>query len=64
MGYALTMNENAPTHSIGEAARILGVSVDTLRRWDESGKLPARRVGIREDRRYTQADLDNFRNAA
>lgn len=60
------MNEDEPTHSIGEAARILRVSVDTLRRWDEDGTLPARRIkaGTREDRRYTQADLDNFRNAA
>ena len=24
---------------IGEAASILGVSIDTLRRWDQSGKL-------------------------
>ena len=27
------------TLSLGEAARALGVSVDTLRRWDRSGKL-------------------------
>ena len=25
--------------SIGEAASILGISIDTLRRWDKSGKL-------------------------
>ena len=26
-------------HSLGDAARALGVSVDTLRRWDRAGKL-------------------------
>ena len=27
--------------SIGEASEILGVSIDTLRRWDKSGRFPA-----------------------
>jgi molybdopterin-binding protein len=30
-------------HTIGEAARLLGVSVDTLRRWDRQGRLRTRR---------------------
>ncbi|MGH2787718.1 MAG: TOBE domain-containing protein [Actinomycetota bacterium] len=29
---------------MGEAARILGVSVDTLRRWADAGRLPTRRT--------------------
>lgn len=29
--------------SLGEAARAIGVSADTLRRWDEAGKLRTRR---------------------
>lgn len=29
--------------NIGEAAKYLEVSIDTLRRWDKNGKLPARR---------------------
>ncbi len=29
--------------SMGEAAKALGVSVDTLRRWDKSGKLKTKR---------------------
>jgi molybdopterin-binding protein len=47
--------------SLGEAAQAIGVSVDTLRRWDRSGKLRTRRdahnrrvVSPREVRRLTQ----------
>ncbi len=31
--------------TMGEAAKALGVSVDTLRRWDKSGKLKTKRDG-------------------
>ena len=53
------MNENEPHYSITEAAQILGVSVDTLRRWDKDGTLTVNRikVGRREDRRYTESDI-------
>lgn len=45
--------------SIGEAAELLGLSIDTLRRWDESGKLKASRTqgGQRTYRRY---DIEIF----
>lgn len=43
--------------SIREAARILNVHTETLRRWDNSGKLKARRVGPRQDRKYDPADI-------
>ena len=33
----------AADHSLGDAARLLGVSVDTLRRWDRDGKLKTTR---------------------
>jgi excisionase family DNA binding protein len=43
--------------SIREAARILNVHTETLRRWDNSGKLKAQRVGPRKDRKYSPADI-------
>ena len=42
---------------IGEAARRVGVSVDTLRRWDREGRLVARRLPSGQ-RVYSTADLD------
>jgi excisionase family DNA binding protein len=46
--------------SIGKAAQNLGVSIDTLRRWDASGRLKAMRVGPSSNRYYLQSDLDQF----
>lgn len=45
---------------INEAAAYLGVSKDTLRRWDAAGKLTARRHPISGFRLYLQADLDRL----
>lgn len=58
---------NAPALRIGQAAEILGVSVDTLRRWTEAGELRTTRseggqrlVGASEVRRL----LESRRKAA
>ncbi len=45
---------------IGEAAIRLGVSIDTLRRWDESGKLRATRKSPGGSRYYSEKDIDLF----
>lgn len=45
---------------IGKAAEFLGVSVDTLRRWDASGKLKAQRSKGKH-RYYLLEDLKRFR---
>ena len=54
------MLRQMPDLSLGEAARAIGVSVDTLRRWDRAGKLVTvrdarnhRRVPRREVERLT-----------
>lgn len=46
--------------TIGEAALYLGVSLNTLRRWDESGKLVAVRKGGGTHRYYREKDLEIF----
>lgn len=45
---------------IKEAAEMLGVNPQTLRRWDESGKLKAIKISKRGDRRYRLEDLEKF----
>ena len=46
--------------TIRQAAEILNVHVETLRRWDKSGKLKAIRVNDRGDRRYKPEDLERL----
>jgi transcriptional repressor of dcmA and dcmR len=43
-----------------EAAELLRVSEASIRRWSDSGLLPARRVGGRRERRFDRADLERF----
>ncbi len=46
--------------SIREAAKRLGVSLNTMRKWDEIGALPASRFGDRTHRFYSVADIESF----
>ena len=46
--------------TIREAAEFLGVSIDTLRRWDKSGKLNATRKEGGAHRYYPKEDLETF----
>jgi excisionase family DNA binding protein len=43
-----------------EAAQFLRVSEASIRRWSDSGLLPAQRVGRRRERRFVQGDLRRF----
>lgn len=45
---------------IREAAEILGVNPETLRRWDREGKLKAIIISTRGDRRYRKEDIKKF----
>lgn len=46
--------------TIRQTAEILNVHVETLRRWDKSGRLKAIRVNERGDRRYDPKDLEEI----
>jgi excisionase family DNA binding protein len=49
------------TLSVGDAADYLGVSIQTLRRWDRSGKLKSTRHPASHYRYYRLSDLEPFR---
>lgn len=52
-------NKNIPKLlTIRQAAEILNVHVETLRRWDKSGKLKAVKINSRGDRRYDPKDIE------
>lgn len=46
--------------SIGKVAQLLGVSIDTLRRWDLAGRLQSTRSAPRGHRYYLQSDIDQY----
>jgi len=48
---------------IGEAAKILNVSVKTLQRWDKQGLLVAKRTPTNH-RFYTMEQLDGIKNGS
>ncbi len=56
-------NEQA-TLRVAEAAAVLGVSPQTLRRWDRSGKLPAQRHPLNNYRVYAREDIEQLATAS
>jgi molybdopterin-binding protein len=52
----------AKTVSVGEAAKMLGVSTDTVRRWDRAGRLQTTR-DERNRRRVPVAEVERLRDA-
>lgn len=54
--------ENNKLLSIGETAKLLGVSIQTLRRWDSKGNLKPFRAGASGKRFYKQQDIKVFIN--
>ncbi len=52
-----TKDELPKLLTIKQAAEVLNVHVETLRRWDKSGKLRAIRINRHGDRRYKPEDI-------
>ena len=48
---------------IGEASRLLGVSVDTLRRWESEGRIAASRT-LGGQRRFLRAEVDRAKSGS
>ncbi|MFO1540354.1 MAG: diguanylate cyclase domain-containing protein [Chloroflexota bacterium] len=57
------MNLEADTLSVGEAARLLGVHVNTVRTWTDQGRLACVRANARGDRRYRRDEIAAFLDA-
>jgi len=47
---------------LSEAAELLNVHPNTLRKWDKKGILKAVRFGERGDRRYRKEDIEKMLN--
>lgn len=45
---------------LSEAAELLNVHPNTLRKWDKKGILVAVRFGVRKDRRYRKEDIEKL----
>jgi len=43
-----------------EAAQLIGVHVNTVRRWNKKGALKGYRIGTRGDRRFRREEIDSF----
>lgn len=48
--------------SIGQTAKLLNISIDTLRRWDKNGKFTSIRIEPLGNRYYRKSDIDLFMN--
>lgn len=57
------MNSKKEFITIKEAAEILGVSRDTLRRWDKAGKLKTKRHPMNNFRIYDPVEVEALRKA-
>ncbi len=51
---------SSPMLTASDVARLLGLHVNTVRRWTDKGILNGYRIGSRGDRRYRQGDILSF----
>ena len=48
--------------TVGDVASLLGVHINTVRRWSNEGVLKSFRVGPRGDRKFRREDVEAFLN--
>lgn len=53
-------NELSFLLTVSEAAEIINVHPNTLRRWSDAGVVPSYRINTRGDRRFRREDLIRF----
>lgn len=58
--YRFELSMNSELLTIGQAAKILGVSIQTLRRWDDSARLPSISRKSTGHRHYLKSDIENY----
>lgn len=58
-----TYEQAADLLPIGDAARMLGVSVPTIRRWESEGKIAGTRT-LGNQRRFSRNEIERVRTAS
>jgi excisionase family DNA binding protein len=57
------MSEQSQWLRTPEAAKYLGVHIETMRRWAREGAIPSAKLGNRGGFRFKREDLDRFMEA-
>ena len=58
MLYPTTRRQGPELLTVGQAAALLNVHPNTVRRWAQQGVLSAYRIGTRRDRRFHRSDVE------
>ena len=58
--YRFILNMSLQLLTISQAANLLGVSIQTLRRWDDSGRFPSTNRETAKHRHYIKSDIENY----
>ena len=60
MLYSNARQQRSDLLTVGQAAALLNVHPNTVRRWAQQGVLHAYRIGTRRDRRFRRSDVDGL----
>ena len=55
-----TDGQSRPMMTLKQVAQLLGIHVNTLRRWSNQGIVKTQRFGARGDRRFLPEDITQF----